>query len=282
MPIRRVKPTTNARRKITFLDTSDLTKKRPEKRLTSGLRKSGGRNNHGRTTVRWRGGGHKRLYRQIDWRRSDKDGIPAKVVAHEYDPNRNARLHLLQYADGEKRYVLAVHGVSVGQVVQSGEAADPKPGNCMELRHIPVGLQVHAVELVPGRGAQMARGAGTTCSLGAREGGYALLTLPSGEMRRVNERCRATIGQVGNVDANLVVIGKAGRTRHMGRRPRVRGSAMNPVAHPMGGGEGRRSGGRHPRSKWGQLAKGGNTRKPRKGSSRWIVRGRKRGKHVGR
>jgi large subunit ribosomal protein L2 len=282
MPIRRVRPTTNARRKITFLDTSDLTKKPPERRLTEGLRKHGGRNNHGRLTVRHRGGGHKRRYRVIDWKRSDKDGIPAKVVAHEYDPNRNARLHLLQYADGERRYVLAAHQVQVGQVVMSGKEAEPKPGNCLALADIPTGLQVHAVEMVPGRGAQMARGAGAACVLGAKEGSYALLTLPSGEMRRVHLRCRATIGQVGNVDANLVVVGKAGRKRHMGRRPEVRGSAMNPVAHPMGGGEGRRSGGRHPRSKWGQLAKGGNTRKPRKGSSRFIVRRRKRGKHVGR
>jgi large subunit ribosomal protein L2 len=282
MPIRRVKPTTKARRTITFLDTSDLTKKRPEKRLTQGLRKSGGRNNHGRTTARHRGGGHKRLYRIIDWKRGDKDGIPAKVVALEYDPNRNARLHLLQYADGEKRYVLATHKVAVGQAVMNGPEAEPKPGNCMMLKNIPVGLHVHAVEMVPGRGAQMARGAGAVCTLSAKEGKYALLILPSGEMRRVHVNCRATIGQVGNIDANLVVIGKAGRSRHMGRRPRVRGSAMNPVAHPMGGGEGRRSGGRHPRSKWGKLAKGGNTRKTRKTSDRAIVRGRKRGKQVGR
>jgi large subunit ribosomal protein L2 len=282
MPIRRVKPTTNARRKITFLDTSDLTRKPPEKRLTKGLRKSGGRNNQGRTTARHRGGGHKRRYRIIDWKRADKDGVPAKVVAHEYDPNRNARLHLLQYADGEKRYVLATHRVGVGDVVGNGPTAEPKPGNSMKLQDIPTGLQVHSVEMIPGRGAQLARGAGAACTLGAKEGRYALLILPSGEMRKVHRECRATIGQVGNVDANLVVVGKAGRKRHMGRRPRVRGSAMNPVAHPMGGGEGRRSGGRHPRSKWGKPAKGGNTRKPRKASSKLIVRGRKRGKHVGR
>lgn len=282
MPIRRVKPTSPGRRTIMFLDTSDLTKKRPEKRLTVGLRKSGGRNNRGRTTARFRGGGHKRLYRIIDWKRKDKDGVSAKVVAHEYDPNRNARLHLLQYADGERRYVLAAHKVQVGQVVGNGPEAEPKPGNSMMLGDIPTGLQVHAVELRPCRGAQLARGAGASCILTAKEGHYALLILPSGETRRVHIRCRATIGQVGNVDANLVVIGKAGRNRHLGRRPHVRGSAMNPVAHPMGGGEGRRSGGRHPRSKWGKFAKGGNTRKPRKTSSRWIVRGRKRGKQVGR
>ena len=282
MPIRRVKPTSNARRGMSYLDTSDLTKKRPERRLTEGLRKSGGRNNHGRITCRHRGGGHKRLYRIIDWKRADKDGVPAKVIAHEYDPNRNARLHLLQYIDGERRYVLATHKVVVGQSVLSGPKAEPKAGNSMLLRDIPTGLIVHAVELVPGRGAQLARGAGAYCTLGAKDGKYALLTLPSGEMRRVRLDCRATIGQVGNVDANLVKIGKAGRKRHMGIRPTVRGSAMNPVAHPMGGGEGRRSGGRHPRSPWGKPAKGGNTRNKRKASSRLIVRGRKRGKQVGR
>jgi len=273
---------TNGQRGLSYLDTSELTKKRPEKRLTRGMRKSGGRNNLGRITTRHRGGGHKRLYRIVDWRRADKDGIPARVTALEYDPNRNARLHLLCYADGEKRYVLAPHHVKVGAVVMSGPKAEPKPGNCMELKNIPVGLHVHAVELVPGRGAQLARGAGAQCILSAKEGDRALLTLPSGEMRRVHIRCRATIGQVGNVDQGLVKIGKAGRKRHMGVRPTVRGSAMNPVAHPMGGGEGRRSGGRHPRSKWGKLAKGGNTRKTRKTSDRAIVRGRKRGKQVGK
>ncbi|MFV1958150.1 MAG: 50S ribosomal protein L2 [Planctomycetota bacterium] len=282
MPIRRVKPTTNARRGMSFLDTSDLTKKRPEKRLTVGLRKSGGRNNHGRTTVRHRGGGHKRLYRIIDWKRGDKDGVPAKIIALEYDPNRNARLHLLQYVDGSRRYVLAAHKVKVGHRVMNGPQAEPKPGNSMLLGDIPTGLHVHAVELIPGKGAQLARGAGSYCTLGAKAGGYALLTLPSGEMRKVNLKCRATIGQVGNVDFNLLKLGKAGRRRHLGRRPKVRGSAMNPVAHPMGGGEGRRSGGRHPCSPWGKFAKGGNTRKPRKTTSKWIVRGRKRGKQVGR
>lgn len=282
MAIRRVKPITNGQRGLSYLDTSDLTKKRPEKRLTRGLRKSGGRNNRGRMTVRRRGGGAKRLYRMIDWKRNDKDGIPAKVGALEYDPNRNARLHLLVYADGEKRYVLAANKVKVGQQVMSGPKAEPKPGNNMELKNIPVGLWVHGVEMVPGKGAQMARGAGAYCILSAKEGELALLTLPSGEMRRVNIRCRATIGQVGNIDYSLMKIGKAGRSRHMGRRPKVRGSAMNPVAHPMGGGEGRRSGGRHPRSPWGQLSKGGNTRKKRKPSNRFIVRGRKRGKQVGK
>jgi len=282
MPIRRVKPMTNGQRGLSYLDTSDLTKKRPEKRLVKGLRKSGGRNNLGRITCRHRGGGHKRRYRLIDWKRNDKDGIPARVAALEYDPNRNARLHLLVYADGEKRYVLATNKVAVGHIVHNGPEAEPKAGNSMMLADMPVGMIVHAVELVPGRGAQLARGAGAQCTLSGKEGNYALLTLPSGEMRKVHIRCRATIGQVGNVDYSLMKIGKAGRKRHMGRRPRVRGSAMNPVAHPMGGGEGRRAGGRHPRSKWGKLSKGGNTRNPRKTSDRFIVRGRKRGKQVGK
>ena len=282
MPIRRVKPMTNGQRGLSYIDTSDLTRKKPERRLVKGLRKSGGRNNLGRMTVRRRGGGHKRRYRIVDWKRNDKDGIPAKVAALEYDPNRNARLHLLHYADGEKRYVLATHNVKVGQTVHNGPKAEPKAGNNMELRHIPVGLPVHAIEMIPGKGAQLARSAGTVCTLSAKEGKYALLTLPSGEMRRVHFRCRATVGQVGNIDYSLMKIGKAGRKRHMGRRSKVRGSAMNPVAHPMGGGEGRRAGGRHPRSPWGQFSKGGNTRKPRKGSSRFIVRGRKRGKQVGK
>ncbi|MDA1193613.1 MAG: 50S ribosomal protein L2 [Planctomycetota bacterium] len=282
MPIRRVKPITNGQRGLSYLDTSDLTKKRPEKRLVKGLRKTGGRNNNGRVTTRHRGGGAKRLYRKVDFRRSDKDGVPARVAALEYDPNRNARLHLLVYADGEKRYVIAANAVQVGQTVMSGPTAEPKPGNNLRLRNIPVGLWVHAVELIPGRGAQMARSAGGYAILSAKEGDLALLTLPSGEMRRVNIECRATIGQVGNLDQSLVKIGKAGRNRHKGRRPTVRGSAMNPVAHPMGGGEGRRSGGRHPRSKWGKPSKGGNTRQKRKTSSRFIVRGRKRGKQVGK
>ena len=282
MPIRRVKPITNGQRGLSYVDTSDLTKKAPEKRLTKGLRKSGGRNNAGRMTIRRRGGGHKRLYRLVDFRRNDKDGVPARVAALEYDPNRNARLHLLHYADGEKRYVLAVHGVAVGATVHNGVGSEPKPGNNLPLRNIPVGLMVHAVELVPGRGAQLCRSAGAQATLSAKEGGVALLTLPSGEMRKVHIECRATIGQVGNLDYSLMKIGKAGRNRHLGKRPKVRGSAMNPVAHPMGGGEGRRAGGRHPTSPWGQLSKGGNTRKPRKQSNRMIVRGRKRGKQVGK
>lgn len=282
MPIRRVKPMTNGQRHISYLDTSELTKKKPERRLTRGIRKTGGRNNLGRMTMRRRGGGHKRRYRIIDWKRQDKDGIPAKVTALEYDPNRGANLHLLTYADGEKRYVIAANKVPVGHTVMNGPKAEPKAGNNMMLKDIPVGLLVHCVELTPGRGAQMVRGAGTYATLSAKEGNHALLTLPSGEMRKVHYRCRATIGQVGNVDLSLVKIGKAGRNRHKGRRPKVRGSAMNPVAHPMGGGEGRRAGGRHPKSPWGKLSKGGNTRNPRKTSDRMIVRGRKRGKQVGK
>lgn len=283
MPIRRVRPTSNGRRTITFLDTSDLTRgKQPERALTEGLRKHGGRNNMGRVTTRFRGGGHRRLYRKIDWYRTDKDGVTATVVAHEYDPNRSARLHLLEYQDGTKRYVLATHGVPVGHVVSSGPKAEPKPGNCLPLEHIPVGLQVHSVELTPGRGAQLARGAGSAVVLSGKEGDWGIITLPSGEMRRVLLTCRGTVGQVGNIDSNLVVIGKAGRNRLLGRRSHGRGSAQNPVSHPMGGGEGRRNGGRHPVSKWGVLAKGGNTRNQKKSSNRRIIRGRKRGPRVGR
>ena len=282
MPIRRVRPTSNGRRSITFLDTSDLTRKRPERTLTEGMRKQGGRNNYGKVTIRFRGGGHKRLYRTVDWTRRDKDGIPATVTALEYDPNRNSRLHLLQYADGEKRYVVATHGVAIGTVVTNGPKAEPKPGNCLALESIPVGLQVHSLELTPGRGAQLCRGAGSAATLSAKEGDWAIVTLPSGEMRKVLLVCRATVGQVGNLDANLVVWGKAGRTRWKGRRSHGRGSAQNPVSHPMGGGEGRRNGGRHPVSKWGVLSKGGNTRDDKKSSNRRILRGRKRGPRVGR
>jgi large subunit ribosomal protein L2 len=282
MPIRRVRPTSNGSRQITFLDNSDLTRgKRPHKSLLEALPKTGGRNNHGRVTMRHIGGGHRRRYRVIDWKR-DKDGVPAKVASIEYDPNRNARIALLHYADGDKRYILAPLGLEVGAPVQNGPASEAKPGNCLPLRNIPVGLTIHALELVPGRGAQLVRSAGTGAVLTAREAEWALITLPSSEMRHIHLDCRATVGQVGNVDANLVVLGKAGRKRHLGRRPEVRGSAMNPVSHPMGGGEGRRAGGRHPVSKWGVLSKGGNTRKPRKVSNRFIVRGRKRGPQVGR
>ncbi len=282
MPIRHVRPLTNGTRQITYLVNADLTRgKKPERRLLERLPKSGGRNNHGRVTMRHLGGGERRHFRVIDWKRT-KDGVPAKVAAIEYDPNRNARIALLHYADGDKRYIVAPLGVEVGHAVMNGPTAEAKPGNCLPLRNIPVGLTVHAVELVPGRGAQMVRSAGTGAVLTAKEGDHALLTLPSTEMRRVHLACRATVGQVGNLDANLVVLGTAGRKRHLGRRPEVRGSAMNPVSHPMGGGEGRRAGGRHPVSKWGVLSKGGNTRQRRKVSGRMIVRGRRRGPQVGR
>jgi large subunit ribosomal protein L2 len=282
MTIRRVRATSNGTRQITFLENEELTKgKAPEARLLEAQKKSGGRNNRGRVTMRHRGGGAKRRYRVLDWKR-DKDGVAAKVVAIEYDPNRTARLALLHYADGDKRYVLAPLGLVVGQVIGNGPKAEAKTGNCLPLRSIPVGLTIHAVEMVPGRGAQMVRAAGAGAILTAKEGEYALLTLPSTEMRRVHLDCRATVGQVGNLDSNLVVIGTAGRHRHMGYRPYSRGSAQNPIAHPMGGGEGRRAGGRHPVSKWGVLSKGGNTRQRRKVSSRFIVRGRRRGPQVGR
>ncbi|MCC7140131.1 MAG: 50S ribosomal protein L2 [Planctomycetes bacterium] len=282
MPIRRMRPTSHGTRQITYLVNDDLTKgKAPEGRLLEPLPRSGGRNNHGHVTMRHRGGGAKARYRVIDWKRN-KDGVPAKVTSIEHDPSRNARIALLTYADGDKRYVLAPLGLEVGHVVMNGPKAEAKNGSCLPLRNIPVGLTVHAVELVPGRGAQMARAAGAGAVFTAKEGDHALLTLPSTEMRRVHLDCRATVGQVGNLDANLVVIGTAGRHRHMGYRPYSRGSAQNPVSHPMGGGEGRRAGGRHPVSKWGVLSKGGNTRKPRKASNRFIVRGRRRGPQVGR
>ncbi len=274
MPIRKYKPTSPGRRFGTVLDFADLTAKEPEKTLLEPLRRSGGRNNHGHTTSRFRGGGHKRRYRRIDFKR-DKDGVPARVVSIEYDPNRSARIALLHYADGEKRYILAPLGLRVGDPVQSGKGAEPKVGNCMELADIPIGLMVHNVELEPGRGGRMARSAGTGIQFSAREGKVSVLILPSGEQRRVHSRCRATIGQIGNIDHRLVSYGKAGRRRWLGRRPHVRGVAQNPVAHPMGGGEGRSGGGRHPCSPTGLLAKGFKTRNRRKPSNRFILRRRK-------
>jgi len=275
MAIRRYKPTSPGRRKASELDFTEITKTRPERPLTIGLRKSGGRSNQGKITSRHRGGGHKRLYRKIDFRR-DKLEIPATVAAIEYDPNRSANLALLHYADGEKRYIPAPLGLKVGDVVVSGERVEPKAGNAMPLECIPVGLTIHAVELRPGGGARIARSAGSMVQLSAREGEYAVLSLPSGEMRRVHVRCRATIGQIGNLDHSNLSLGKAGRKRHMGARPRVRGSAMNPIAHPMGGGEGRRAGGRHPMSPTGKPSKGAKTRRRRNPSDRLIIRRRKR------
>ena len=277
MPIRKYKPTSPGRRHGSVLDFSDLTKKAPEKTLLEPKKRTGGRNNHGHTTARFRGGGHKRHYRRIDFSRT-KDGIPAKVASIEYDPNRSARIALLHYADGEKRYILAPNGMRVGATVMSGPDAEPKVGNCKRLRDIPVGLTIHNVELEPGRGGKMARSAGASIQFAALDGDAAILLLPSGEQRKVHANCRATIGQIGNLDHQNVSLGKAGRKRWLGRRPHVRGVAQNPVAHPMGGGEGRSGGGRHPCSPTGKLSKGAKTRNRKKPSNRFILRRRKKKK----
>ena len=271
MPTKRYKPTSPGRRFQTVSDFAEITKKKPEKSLLDSQKRSSGRNVHGRITSRHRGGGHKRRYRVVDFRRT-KDGVPAKVAAIEYDPNRNARLALLHYHDGEKRYILAPVGVKVGAMLESGSKADIKPGNALPLRNIPAGTTVHAVELRPGGGAKMARSAGSSVQLVAKEGPYALLRLPSGEMRNVPLDARATVGQVGNPEAELVKIGKAGRNRWKGKRPQSRGVVMNPVDHPLGGGEGKSSGGRHPVSPWGKPE--GRTRKKNKASDAYIVRRR--------
>jgi large subunit ribosomal protein L2 len=278
MGLKKYKPTSPGRRGGTGFDFSEITKTEPEKSLLRPLRSSGGRNNLGRMTQRRRGGGHKRMYRVIDFKRR-KDGVPAKVASIEYDPNRSCRIALLHYADGEKRYILAPLKVPVGATVMNGPKAEPKPGNCMDLADIPVGLQIHNIELTPGRGGQLVRSAGGVAQLQAKDGKWGIVLLPSGSIMKINLKCRATIGQIGNLEHNLINYGKAGRMRWLGRRPKVRGSAMNPVAHPMGGGEGRRAGGRHPVSHSGVLAKGGKTRKKRKPSNRRIIRGRKKGKH---
>jgi len=275
MPIKKYKPTSPGRRFGTVLDYSVLTKKEPEKSLLKPKKRTGGRNHHGHTTSRFRGGGHKRMYRIIDFKR-DKDGIPARVAALEYDPNRSSFIALLHYADGEKRYILAPNGIQVGASVESGEKVEPNVGNTMPLRSIPLGMTVHNVELKAGHGGQLGRSAGCTIQLQAREGAFANLLLPSGEIRRVSVACRATIGQVGNLDHQHVSLGKAGRSRWKGRRPHVRGTAQNPVAHPMGGGEGRSGGGRHPCSPTGKLSKGGRTRNRQKPSNAFILRRRKK------
>ena len=273
MGLKFYKPTSKGRRFASVCDFEEITSTKPEKSLLVKLKRTGGRNNTGRMTMRHIGGGHKPVYRIIDFRRN-KDGIPARVATSEYDPNRSARIALLHYKDGEKRYILAPKDLVVGQEVLSGERAEPRPGNCLPLRLIPSGLAIHNVELRPGQGGVMARSAGMAAQLMAKEGDYAHISLPSGEIRRVHVDCRATIGQLGNLDHQNVCIGKAGRKRWMGVRPTVRGSAMNPVSHPMGGGEGRRAGGRDPVSPWGVLAKGGKTRKRRKLSTKHIIRGR--------
>ncbi len=273
MGIKHFKPTSPGRRFMSVLTTDDLTRKKPEKRLTKGLRKRGGRNNAGRITSRHRGGGPKRISRMIDFKR-DKTDVPARVASLEYDPNRSARIALLHYADGEKRYIIAPMHLKVGDEVLSGPSADIKPGNAMPLRFIPLGTIVHNIELTKGRGGQLIRGAGTGAQLMAKEGDYAQLRLSSGEVRMIHLDCRATIGQVGNPDHENISLGKAGRSRWLGRRPRVRGVAMNPVDHPHGGGEGKSSGGRHPSTPWGKPTKGYKTRR-QKPSDRYIIRRRR-------
>jgi large subunit ribosomal protein L2 len=272
MALRRRKPTSAGRRFQSSSDFSEVTRQRPEKSLLAPLSGTGGRNSYGRKTARHRGGGHKRQYRIIDFRR-DKDGVPAKVASIEYDPNRNARIALLHYVDGEKRYILAPAKVGVGDVLQSGQGADIRPGNALPMRFIPVGSVVHNVELRPGGGGKLARGAGMSVQLVAKEGSFATLRLPSTEMRRVDIDCRATLGEVGNAEAELISIGKAGRNRWRGVRPQTRGVAMNPVDHPLGGGEGKSSGGRHPVSPWGKPE--GRTRRQHKPSDQLIVRRRR-------
>lgn len=278
MGIRYYKPTSPGRRNASVSDFAELTdkNKKPEKSLTEPLKKTGGRNNQGFITARHRGGGHKRMYRIIDFRRNDKDGVPALVTHIEYDPNRSARIALIQFeGGGEKRYIIAPDGLAAGMTVLNGPDAEPRLGNCLPLSKIPTGMQIHNIEMQPGSGAKLCRSAGVYGTLTAREGSWAQVTLPSGEVRRVPAACRATIGVVGNADHMNIKLGKAGRKRWLGRRPHTRGTAMNPNDHPMGGGEGRTSGGRHPCSPTGKLAKGGRTRKRRKPSGKFIIRRRK-------
>lgn len=276
MGVRKYKPSSPGRRFQTVSDFAEITTTTPEKSLFEPLPKKAGRNNYGRITTRHQGGGHKRKYRKIDFKRR-KDGIPAKVASIEYDPNRSARIALLNYADGAKAYILQPKGLKVGDTVESGPEADIKPGNALPLANIPVGTLVHAVEFQPGKGAAMARSAGTSIQLMGKEGGYAILRMPSSEMRRVLLDCRATVGEVGNAEHSNIRIGKAGRKRWMGVRPTVRGTVMNPVDHPHGGGEGKnKSAGRHPVTPWGIPTKGHRTRNPKKASGRLIIRRRKK------
>jgi len=276
MPLKKFRPVTAANRFRSVSAFDEVTRSEPEKSLTEGLSKKSGRNHHGRLTSRRRGGGHKRRYRKIDFRR-DKQGVPGTVKEIEYDPNRSARIALISYADGEKRYILHPRGLEVGDVVVSGPGSEPRLGNALPLKEIPLGTTVHAVEFVPGKGAQMGRSAGAAIQLIAKEGDMVTLRLPSTEVRMVRGDCQATLGQVGNSDHELIRSGKAGRSRWLGRRPKVRGVAMNPIDHPLGGGEGRSSGGRPPVSPWGK-AEGRKTRKKKKSSNRMIVRGRRRGR----
>ena len=272
MPVKKYKPTSPARRNMSVLIDPEISNKAPEKSLLEPLKRSGGRNSQGRITARHRGGGHRRKYRIIDFRRQ-KLGVPARVAAIEYDPNRSARIALLNYLDGEKRYILAPLGIKAGDLVVSDDLTDVRSGNCMPLKNIPLGTLVHNVEMRPGKGGQIVRSAGGSAQVMAKEGKYVQLRLPSGEVRMFLNTCRATIGQVGNLDHENISLGKAGRSRWLGRRPRVRGVAMNPVDHPMGGGEGKSSGGRHPCSPWGMPAKGYRTRR-KKPSDAFIVRRR--------
>ncbi|OHB79385.1 MAG: 50S ribosomal protein L2 [Planctomycetes bacterium RBG_16_55_9] len=277
MGIRIYRPTSAGRRNSSVNDYAELTSSRPEKSLCKRIRKHGGRNHSGMTTIRFRGGGARRMYRIIDFKRN-KDGVPAKVASIEYDPNRNCFISLLHYADGEKRYILAPLGIKTGDRVESGDSCEPKIGNAMPLSAIPAGMEIHNVEMRAGQGGKLVRGAGNSARIVAKEGDWVTIILPSGEMRVIRKECRATIGQLSNPDYQNVRIGKAGRKRHMGRRPHVRGKAQNPVSHPMGGGEGRANGGRHPCSPTGVLAKGGKTRNPRNPSNKRIIRRRKSGR----
>ncbi len=272
MPVKRYRPTSAGRRFVTVMDFSDLTKKAPEKALTEVKKKHSGRNNNGHITVRHQGGGYRLQYRVIDFKRL-KDGVPAKIAAIEYDPNRSARIALLHYRDGEKRYILAPLGLAIGDLVESGEKADIKTGNALPLRAIPLGTVIHNIELRPGQGGKLVRSAGSSAQLMAKEGEYAQVRMPSGEVRRISVVCRATIGQLGNADHENLVIGKAGRQRHMGTRPSVRGVAMNPVDHPHGGGEARSTSGRPPTTPWGQMTMGKKTRRNKR-TSKMIVRKR--------
>ncbi|MDA3912484.1 MAG: 50S ribosomal protein L2 [Bacteroidales bacterium] len=274
MAVRKYKPTTPGQRNKLISDFSEITTNKPEKSLIEPIKRSGGRNNQGRMTMRYIGGGHKRRYRRIDFKRN-KDGMVAKVLTIEYDPNRSARIALVQYADGEKRYIVAPNGLQIGNEIMSGKGVSPEVGNSLFLREIPLGTVIHNIELHPEQGAMLARSAGTYAQITSREGRFAVVKLPSGEIRRLLVTCRATIGSVSNADHALEDSGKAGRTRWQGRRPRVRGVVMNPVDHPMGGGEGKSSGG-HPRSRKGLLAKGYKTRTPNKASNRYIIERRKR------
>jgi len=275
MALKTFKPITPGRRGMSILDYSEITSSKPEKALVKGKKSSGGRNNYGRVTTRFRGGGNKRLFREIDFLR-EKENVPSTVKSIEYDPNRSANIALLHYVDGEKKYILAPTGLAVGNTVHCGAKVDIKPGNAMKIKNIPPGVNIHNIEMTPGRGAKLVRSAGQSAQIRSKEGSYAQVKLPSGEIRMINIDCKATIGQVGNIEHMNIKYGKAGKKRYLGKKPHVRGVVMNPIDHPMGGGEGRSSGGGHPQSPWGQLAKGKRTRNKKRTSSRFIVERRKK------